>query len=56
MFTGSVGRITRFSSAAADLTKAQRPAGRALLPGLVNGHSHAFQRILRGRTEHRTAP
>lgn len=25
--------------------------GRVLLPGLVNGHSHAFQRVLRGRTE-----
>jgi len=30
------------------------PAKRALLPGLVNGHSHAFQRVIRGRTEHRT--
>ena len=28
---------------------------RALLPGLVNAHSHAFQRVIRGRTEHRTA-
>jgi formimidoylglutamate deiminase len=27
---------------------------RALLPALVNGHSHAFQRVLRGRTEYRT--
>ncbi|WP_434389823.1 formimidoylglutamate deiminase [Melittangium boletus] len=26
--------------------------GRALLPGLVNGHSHAFQRLIRGRTEY----
>jgi formimidoylglutamate deiminase len=26
----------------------------ALLPGLVNAHSHAFQRVIRGRTEHRT--
>jgi formimidoylglutamate deiminase len=31
-----------------------RLAGRALLPGLVNVHSHAFQRVIRGRTEHRT--
>ena len=23
---------------------------RALLPGMVNAHSHAFQRVLRGRT------
>ena len=27
---------------------------RALLPGLVNAHSHAFQRVVRGRTEYRT--
>ena len=25
--------------------------GRALLPGAVNAHSHAFQRLLRGRTQ-----
>lgn len=30
---------------------AVRLAGRALLPGLVDAHSHAFQRLLRGRTE-----
>lgn len=29
-------------------------SNRALLPGLVNAHSHAFQRVIRGRTEHRT--
>ncbi|HLN97769.1 MAG TPA: amidohydrolase family protein, partial [Pyrinomonadaceae bacterium] len=28
---------------------------RALLPGLVNAHSHSFQRVIRGRTEYRTA-
>jgi formimidoylglutamate deiminase len=27
---------------------------RALLPGLINAHSHAFQRVIRGRTEFRT--
>jgi formimidoylglutamate deiminase len=26
--------------------------GRLLLPGLVNAHSHAFQRLIRGRTEY----
>jgi formimidoylglutamate deiminase len=26
----------------------------ALLPGLVNAHSHAFQRVIRGRTERRS--
>ena len=29
----------------------ERLPGRALLPGLVNAHSHAFQRLIRGRTE-----
>jgi formimidoylglutamate deiminase len=29
--------------------------GRALLPGLINAHSHAFQRVIRGRTEYRAA-
>jgi len=28
---------------------------RAILPGMVNAHSHAFQRVLRGRTEYKTA-
>lgn len=32
-----------------------RLPGRALLPGMVNAHSHAFQRVIRGRTEHRAA-
>lgn len=31
-----------------------RLENRALLPGLVNAHSHAFQRVIRGRTEHRS--
>src|SRR5437762_12518201 len=29
--------------------------GRALLPGLVSAHSHAFQRAIRGRTEYRAS-
>jgi formimidoylglutamate deiminase len=32
-------------------TRVRRLAGRLLVPGFVNGHSHAFQRVLRGRTE-----
>src|SRR5690242_18849652 len=31
-----------------------RLKNRALLPGLVNAHSHAFQRVIRGRTERRS--
>jgi len=51
MFAGSGGRITRFSR---EPGNAIRLAGRAMLPGLVNVHSHAFQRVIRGRTEKRT--
>ena len=32
----------------------RRLNNRALLPGMVNAHSHAFQRVIRGRTEHRS--
>ena len=33
---------------------AVRLKGRAMLPGMVNAHSHAFQRVIRGRTEYRS--
>ncbi|HYN85840.1 MAG TPA: formimidoylglutamate deiminase, partial [Pyrinomonadaceae bacterium] len=36
-------------------TRFVRLRGRALLPGMVNAHSHAFQRVIRGRTEMRSA-
>ena len=52
MFADAEGRITRFSR---DAAGAMRLAGRAMLPGLVNVHSHTFQRAIRGRTETRTA-
>src|SRR5437773_2591477 len=35
--------------------KRVRLSRRALLPGMVNAHSHAFQRVLRGRTEYRAS-
>ena len=35
--------------------KVIRLRNRALLPGMVNAHSHAFQRVIRGRTEFRGA-
>jgi formimidoylglutamate deiminase len=52
MFASSDGTITRFSADSADLVKAHRLPHRAIVPGLVNVHSHAFQRAIRGRTEY----
>jgi formimidoylglutamate deiminase len=59
-FLYSAGQLTRGTLAVADdgtiLANAPTGAtvvklpGRLLLPGLVNAHSHAFQRVLRGRT------
>jgi formimidoylglutamate deiminase len=42
------GRIGRVGPAAPD---GERLAGTILTPGLVNGHSHAFQRALRGHVQ-----
>jgi formimidoylglutamate deiminase len=55
MIIGENGVITGFSREEQDLEIAQRLPGRAILPGLVNVHSHTFQRVIRGRTEHRTS-
>lgn len=46
------GRLTRVEPAAPGTEGIPLP-GRALLPGLVNAHSHGFQRAIRGRTEYR---
>jgi formimidoylglutamate deiminase len=54
LFADETGRITRFSRSEVDLVTAQRLPNRALLPGLVNCHSHTFQRVIRARTEYRT--
>ncbi len=48
------GRITNLTQEGVGDEKRVRLANRALLPGLVNAHSHAFQRVIRGRTEYRT--
>ncbi len=45
----------RFSREEDDLKSANRLPNRAMLPGLVNVHSHTFQRLIRGRTEFRTS-
>lgn len=44
------GRIVEVGPA----TEGERLLGRALAPGFANDHSHAFQRGLRGRVEHRS--
>ncbi len=55
MMVDDRGAITGFSREEEDLKRAERLPGRAILPGLVNVHSHTFQRVIRGRTEHRTS-
>ncbi len=55
VFVNAEGTAPRFSSEPADLAKAKRLPRRAILPGFVNAHSHAFQRAIRARTEHRTS-
>jgi len=56
LISDSSGQIVRLSRTG-ELTdeKRIRLSNRALLPGMVNAHSHAFQRVLRGRTEYRTS-
>ncbi|HEX8119186.1 MAG TPA: amidohydrolase family protein, partial [Pyrinomonadaceae bacterium] len=49
---GRVRRVARVEELK-DETDAVRLRNRAVLPGLVNAHSHAFQRVIRGRTEYR---
>jgi formimidoylglutamate deiminase len=48
------GRIVRLARADEIECEVVSLKNRALLPGLVNAHSHAFQRVIRGRTEHRS--
>jgi formimidoylglutamate deiminase len=54
MFVDRAGEITRFSNTPEDLALSRKLPNRAILPGLINCHSHSFQRVIRGRTEHRT--
>src|SRR5215469_9630221 len=51
MLADSEGRIERF----APISGATRLPVRAILPGMVNVHSHSFQRAIRGRTEGRSS-
>jgi formimidoylglutamate deiminase len=47
----AVGPDGRVLEAAPEDAVVVKLPGRLLMPGLVNAHSHAFQRVLRGRTE-----
>ena len=51
--SGAIVKVAGVDELSAE--KRIRLANRALLPGMVNAHSHAFQRVLRGRTEYRTS-
>jgi formimidoylglutamate deiminase len=51
---GEIVKVARVDELSEE--KRIRLANRAMLPGMVNAHSHAFQRVLRGRTEYRTQP
>jgi formimidoylglutamate deiminase len=53
LVTDSHGRIVELAPLASYSTGI-RLQNRAILPGLVNAHSHAFQRVIRGRTEYRS--
>ena len=51
--SGEIVRVARADQLTAE--KQMRLSHRAMLPGMINAHSHAFQRVLRGRTEYRAS-
>jgi len=50
----TAGNVVRIAPAD-QVDRPIRLQNRALLPGLINTHSHAFQRVIRGRTEYRSS-
>lgn len=55
---GMIVRVTQADESGPSLSggagrQVVKLSGKALLPGFVNAHSHAFQRLIRGRTESR---
>jgi formiminoglutamate deiminase len=48
------GRIASVETGVSGPPRGARPLEGVTLPGLANAHSHAFQRALRGRTQHGT--
>ncbi|MFY9621125.1 MAG: formimidoylglutamate deiminase [Pyrinomonadaceae bacterium] len=51
--SGTIVRLPRVEELRDE--KRIRLGNRAMLPSMVNAHSHAFQRVLRGRTEYRAS-
>lgn len=50
----AAGAYAEVKAAAADLDVRSFPADRLIVPGFVNGHSHAYQILLRGWADDRT--
>ncbi len=48
---GRIARLARGDEISCEVIPLKN---RAMMPGMVNAHSHAFQRVIRGRTEHRS--
>ncbi len=55
LLAGEDGRILGVTQDASETDTIIDLPGKALLPGFVNTHSHAFQRLIRGKAESRAA-
>jgi formimidoylglutamate deiminase len=53
LLAGDDGRILAITGDASRADAVVNLPGKALLPGFVNAHSHAFQRLIRGKAESR---
>jgi formimidoylglutamate deiminase len=53
LLAGDDGRILAMTGEASRADAVVNLRGKALLPGFVNAHSHAFQRLIRGKAESR---
>ena len=52
---GAIMRVGPAAQVTSTAEEVERLPARALLPGFVNAHSHAFQRVIRGHTQWRPA-
>jgi formimidoylglutamate deiminase len=55
LFVGDDGTVLAVTDSPPPQARLVRLAGKALLPGLANAHSHTFQRLFRGRAEGRVS-